>query len=147
MSKKFVANQFSTVLPDGWADRSVISLVNLKTTSGFAANVVVLREEVAPHTNIEQYAQKQLAEVKAGLPDFQVIDERAATVKDLPAYQALSRFTSNGRMLQQAQTFVLKDAMIFAFTFTTAIEDFNTHIPALREIVDNLVFENDTGNF
>lgn len=141
MPEKFVANGFSTVLPVGWQDRSVISLVNPATDSGFATNIVVLREQVAPDTSIEDYAREQIAAMQNGLENLQILDERATTVQNLPAYQTLQRVAANKRLLQQAQTYVLSGDTVYAITCTALIEEFDRAIPAFREVVENLDFD------
>ncbi len=141
MSEKFVANGFSTVLPDGWADRSLISFVKPPGATGFATNIVVLREEVASATNIAAYAQEQLATMRGGMPDLQILDRREATIQNLPAYQTLQRFSANNRALQQAQTYILSGETVFAVTCTALIEEFDDSIPAFREVMDNLNFD------
>ncbi len=144
MPNKFITNGFSTVLPAGWLDRSLISLVKPSPSSDFATNVVVLRDEVAPELSVEDYAREQLAAIEPQLESFELLDERPAVIQGKPAYQTLQRFMSNGRLLQQAQTYVLSGNTIFAFTCTSLVEDFNQTIPDLREIMDNLSFETES---
>ena len=132
------------MLPAGWLDRSLISLVKPSGESDFAANVVVLRDEVAPDRSVADYAREQLTAIRPQLEDFELLDERPATIQGKSAYQTLQRFSSNGKLLQQAQTYILSGNTIFAFTCTALIEEFNQTIPDLREIMDNLSFETES---
>ena len=140
---RLIANGFVTDLPEGWEDRSMITLVGAAGATGatgatgFAPNVVIMRQRVAPQTNIEAYAREQRAATEAEIDDLEVIDERAATVGGAPAFQRLQRFSAQGRRLQQAQTYVLGDRVVFILTCTAALEQFNDHIAHFRRVVDN----------
>lgn len=134
---KFTANDFTTDLPDGWQDRSMLTLVGPADGSGFAPNVVIMREPVSPRTSIEDYAREQHALARAEIPDLEVLDERPTTVNSAPAYQRLQRFTARGRRLQQAQTYVLSDRVVFVITCTAPLDNFDSQIPAFRRVVDN----------
>ena len=141
MLNKFFANGFSTVLPEGWADRSVLTLVAPEARHGFATNIVVLREELDAAASIEDYARAQTAAVARQVEGFALLDERPATIHGRPAYQTLQRFASNGAALQQAQTYILAGRTVFAFTCTALVEDFDAAIPAFRAVMDNLAFD------
>lgn len=134
---KFVANGFATEMPEGWQDRSMITMVGPVTVSGFAPNAVIMREQVSTRTSIKDYAAQQRLLTAREIPDLEVLDERPTTVNGAPAFQRLQRFTSQGRRLQQAQTYVLGDAVVFVITCTATLEQFNESIPAFRHIVDH----------
>jgi hypothetical protein len=141
MTNKFIANGFSTVLPENWADRSVLTLVSQEAKGGFATNIVVLRQEVSGATSVEDYAQGQLNAVAASVENFEILDKRPATIQGNPAYQTLQRFAANGEILQQAQTYILYNRTIFAFTCTSLVREFDAAIPAFRAVMDNLAFD------
>lgn len=141
MSKEFIANGFKTVMPEGWADRSVLTLISNEVAGGFASNIVILREDVSTEISVEDYAREQLYKISNELENFQILDERPSIVQGKPAYQTLFRFTSNFQTLQQAQTFVLNNQTILAFTCTARLEDFDKNIPPFREVLDNLNFD------
>lgn len=134
---KFIANGFATELPEDWEDRTMITLVAPFVPGAFASNVVITRHLVAPTDSIEDFARRQLELLKSSLPNFQLLDSRATTVNGYPACQQLHRFRAENRVLQQAQTFILADKTVFAITGTAPLEDFDSHIPALRQIVEN----------
>lgn len=134
---KFVANGFVTELPQGWQDRSMITMVNLADTEGFAPNIIIMRQQISPQTSIEDYAHEQRLATAAEIPDLEVIDERAAVVGGAPAFQRLQRFVAQGQTLQQAQTFVLGDREVFVLTCTATLEKFNDNIAHFRRVVDN----------
>lgn len=133
---RLIANGFVTELPEGWEDRSMITLVGGAGTAGFAPNVVIMRQGAAPQTSIEAYAREQRAATEAEIDDLEIVDERAATVGGAPAFQRLQRFSAQGRRLQQAQTYVLGDRVVFILTCTATLEQFNDHIAHFRRVVD-----------
>jgi hypothetical protein len=136
VTKKFLANDFTTVLPEGWRDRSVLTMIGPITDDGFAVNVVILREEVGPHVSVEDYAQRQRDETAAQVPGLETLDQRATTVNGRPAYQILQRMTANGRLVQQVQTYVLSAGVIFVITGSAPEALFAQHIGAFREVVE-----------
>ncbi len=141
MTNKFIANGFATVLPENWVDRSVLTLVSQEAKSGFATNIVVLRQEVSGATSVEDYAREQLRAVAVNVENFELLDERPATIQGKPAYQTLQRFAANGEILQQAQTFILHKRTIFVFTCTALVREFDAAIPSFRAVMDNLAFD------
>lgn len=142
---KFIANGFVTELPDGWQDRSMLTLVNATDAGGFAPNIIVMRQSVAPETSIEDYVRQQRLITEAEIPDLEVLDERLAQVGGVPAFQRLQRFVAQGQTLQQAQTYVLGDREIFVLTCTATLEKFNDQIPYFRQVVENFrLFNPDT---
>lgn len=134
-----LANGFACELPDGWEDRSLISLVAPAShATGFATNVVVTRERIDSTMSVEDYAAQQRDALLRELPEIQFLDERSTTVGSAPAFQCLQRFAvEGGAVLQQAQTFVLAGANIFVITCTARIEEFDSHIPHFRRITDS----------
>lgn len=133
---KFVANGWTTELPPGWDDRSVITLVGPTDASGFAVNVVVTREQVGYATSVEDYAYEQSAAMYGEVEGYEVLDERSTTVDGAPAVQRLHRFDIEGAELQQVQTFVLGDGVVFVITGTATVADFDHNIEAFRGVVE-----------
>jgi hypothetical protein len=114
------------------------TLVGPVSRGGFAANVVVVRERRTPGLRIEDYASAQRRGTAAELPGLEVFDERSVTLHGMPAFQRLQRFTAGGRRIQQAQTFLLGPKAILALTFSAELEDFDSQLPALRQITESL---------
>lgn len=131
---KLIANGFVTELPEGWEDRSMITLVR-PGGDDFTPNVVVMREPVAAGADVADYARQQRAITARELPDLEVLDERLTTVGGAPAFQRLQRFDAGGRRLQQAQVYVLAGRTAFVLTCTATLEQFDEQIPHFRRIV------------
>lgn len=140
---KFNANNWNSVLPDGWSDRSMITLVGATGASGIAANIVVTREAVDNRTSIEDYAERQKQLMMREVERIEILDERATTVNNAPAFQRLHRFQVENLQIQQAQTFILGGGSVFVITGTAALEDFNNIIDAVREFTENFQLTDD----
>jgi len=139
---KFTANKWKSVLPDGWVDRSMITLVGATGAAGIAANIVVTREEIDGQTSIEDYAETQKQLMTKEIERVEILDERATTVNKAPAFQRLQRFQIEDLYIQQAQTFILGSGSVFVITGTAAIEDFDKIINAVREFTENFQLTN-----
>jgi hypothetical protein len=141
--ENFTANGWNSILPAGWADRSMITLIGATGASGVAANIVVTREAIGvARLSIEDYAETQKQAMAAEIPHLQILDERPATVAGAPAFQRLQRFEIENLTIQQAQTFVLAKDAVYVITGTAAIEDFNGIIGAVREFTENFRLTN-----
>lgn len=139
---KFTANDWESVLPGGWADRSMITLVGATGASGIAANIVVTREEIGGQMSVEDYAESQKQAMAAEIEQLEILDERPTTLNGAPAFQRLQRFQIEDLIVQQAQTFVLNGDSVFVVTGTAAIEDFDQIIPAVKEFTENFKLSN-----
>lgn len=140
-------NELTTSIPGDWADRTMITLVApFAPGDRFAANVVVTRHDIAPRQSIEDFVAEQLEMLKSSLPTFQLLEMRKTSVNGFPASQQLQRFRAEAGVLQQVQSFVLCGAVIFSITGTARIEDFDRHIAAFRQIVDDFQFQENAGN-
>lgn len=134
---KMTANGFTLDLPDDWEDRSMITLVGTTGASGFAANVVITREDVPAGTSIETYAAMQRDAMQDEVDNLEILDERPTRVAAAPAFQRLHRFRIDEDEIQQVQTFILApDNTIFVVTGTAAISDFDQSLPAFRRVVE-----------
>lgn len=134
---KFNANDWESVLPGGWVDRSMITLVGATGASGIAANIVVTREEIGGQMSVEDYADGQKQAMAAEIEQLEILDERPTKLNGAPAFQRLQRFQIEDLIVQQAQTFVLGGNSVFVITGTAAIEDFDAIIPAVKEFTEN----------
>ena len=125
-------------LPSGWEDRTMMTLVGPRGSKGFAANVVLTREPLAPAKSLPEYAARQLTAMKAELPALTVLDERPITHQGAPGFQRLHRFTADQDVVQQAQTFVLARGTVYVLTCSAQLQDFDANLSAFRAISDSL---------
>lgn len=133
---KFTANDFTTELPQEWEDRSIITLFAPFKHGEFAANVVITKHFLEAESTLEDFVYEQLQLLQGSLPAFQLLDRRFTKIRDFDAYQQLHRFQSETGVLQQVQTFLLSENIIFAITGTAPIENFDLHTNAFRQIVE-----------
>jgi len=134
---RVIGNGFVTEVAAGWEDRSLITLVGPTSATGFAANIVVMREQVGPRRSIEDYAGRQRRAMEAQIDGLEVLDERPTRINGAAAFQRLQRFSTQGQRVQQAQTFILADGIVFAVTCTASLDDFNKHLDCFRRAVDS----------
>ena len=134
---RLIGNGFATEVPAGWQDRSMVTLIGPTSATGFAANVVVVREDIGPRRSVEEYASRQRQAMESQIDGLEILDERPARINGAAAYQRLQRFASQGHRVQQAQTFILADGIVFAVTCTASLEDFDKHLDAFRRVVDS----------
>jgi hypothetical protein len=138
-------NEFITSMPDDWEDRTMITMVApFAPGDQFAANVVVTKHTITPRQSIEDFVAEQLEIMKSSVPNFQLLDVRKTSLRGFPASQQFHRFRTESSAMQQVQTFVLCGAVIFSITGTAPLDEFDRHIVAFRQIVDNFQFEKDT---
>lgn len=119
----------------------MITLVAPFAPGKFAANVVVTRHAVAPSDSIEDFVAEQLKMLESSLPNFELLDVRNTSVQNFPACQQLHRFRTENGFLQQVQTFILCGGVIFSITGTSLLDEFDAHIAAFRQIVENFQFQ------
>lgn len=136
-AEKFTANGWTADLPDGWEDRSMITLVGEIDASGFASNIVVTRQLIDSETSLADFASIQAEMMRNEVGNLQVLDERAIDIGGVPAFQRLQRFSVNeNQIIQQVQTYFLHGKMIFAITGTATLEAFDRSIPAFKKFVE-----------
>ncbi len=134
---KLKHNEISTAIPATWEDRTMLTLIAPFEAHQFAANVVVTRHPVKPNESLEDFVGEQLEMLRESLPNFELLDRSSDTLNGQPSSRQLHRFQTESGVLQQVQTFVLANQNIYAITGTAAVEEFNLHIQAFREIVEN----------
>jgi hypothetical protein len=135
-SGKVISTDWSASMPKGWEDRTMVTLVGPVSDSGFASNIVVTREKLENSTTVEEYAKVQADLMREELEGVEIMDERAIDIKGLSAFQRLQRFAIDDQIVQQVQTFVMGDEIIYAITGSSSVEDFNASIPAFKKFVE-----------
>ncbi len=138
---KFTANGWTAAMPNGWEDRSMITIVKgADAEEGFATNIVVTKQraEMSVEEFAVQQAQMMRQELAASGGVLQILDERAIEIGGVPSYQRLQRFdTGGGQIIQQVQTFFLAQKTIYVVTGTATLDMFDRAIPAFKEFVES----------
>ena len=136
MSNNFLANGWSSVLPEGWRDGSMITLIGPTGPSGFAANIVVTQEPGNGAGSVEQFADEQKRAMNSEVGPVEILDERSLLLNGSPAFQRLHRFTVEGISIQQVQTYVYSGKFFFVITGTASVGEFNDMIDAVRAFTE-----------
>ncbi len=144
MGEKFTAHGWRSVVPEGWRDGSMITLVGPTGPSGFAANIVVTRDPRNGAGSVEEFAEDQKRSMLAEVGPVEILDERPLLLNGSPAFQRLHRFSVEGLAIQQVQTFVLSDDSFFVITGTASIEEFNGMIDSVREFTENFTLSHNS---
>lgn len=134
---KLQHNEILTVIPENWADRTMITLVAPFAAGEFASNIVVTRHFIEAHESLEGFAQEQQKIMRESLAGFELLDFRANTLGGRPSCQQLHRFPTENGFLQQVQTFVLANQSVYVITGTATVNDFERHLQAFRDVVEN----------
>lgn len=137
MAEEFTANGWSSVLPDGWRDGSMITLVGPTGQSGFAANIVVTNDPQNGNASVEEFADAQKRAMQAEVGSVEILDERPLRLNGSDAFQRLHRFAIEGVSIQQVQTFIASDDSFFVITGTASVDEFNDMIASVREFTEN----------
>lgn len=136
-------NELSTAIPESWDDRTMITLVAPFENGQFAANVVITRHYIGANESLEDFVEQQTQMMRESLPAFELLDFRADTLNNRASCRQLHRFQTENGFLQQVQTFVLANQKVYAITGTATAADFERHIAAFREIVENFEITGD----
>jgi hypothetical protein len=134
---KVISTDWSASMPRGWEDRTMVTLVGPVSDDGFASNIVVTREKLEDTTTIEEYAKVQADLMREEIDGVELMDERSIEINGLHAFQRLQRFAIDDQIVQQVQTFVMGNDVIYAITGSSSVEDFNASIPAFKKFVES----------
>ena len=134
---KTTAPDFVADVPPGWEDRTMTTLIGPQDSSGFAANVVVIRDRISLGSDLEDYVRTQRLAMSESVTGLEVLDERPMVLGGKRAYRTLQRFSAQGRHLQQLQIFVLSGAVVFVITCTATAGSYNEHARAFQRITDS----------
>jgi hypothetical protein len=140
---KVISTDWSATMPKGWEDRTMVTLVGPVSDDGFASNIVVTRENLEDATTVEEYAKIQADLMREEIDGVELMDERSIEINGLPAFQRLQRFAIDDQVVQQVQTFIMGDGIIYAITGSSSVEDFSTSIPAFKKFVETFELSRD----
>ena len=139
--KTFRANGFNSIQPDGWEDRSTLTLVGPLSGDGFASNIVITRQYLQSNSSLAQFAKVQLATLEEEVQDLDIADEREVTLNGRTIYQRLHRFSVGKQRVSQVQTYLEIEVgnrlTVFVITGTTSPQAFDAAMPAFKLFVEN----------
>lgn len=135
---QYKTGNFTLDIPDDWQDRSILSFVATVSPNEFAPNVVITKEFVDAETSVEDYANKQFAVTQSEVEGLQIVDQQNITVGSEPAVQIVQKISAHGLNLQQLQTFILSDNVIFIITCTATAAAFSQHLVRFQKIAQSI---------
>lgn len=133
----YQTNKFALHIPDDWQDRSIITYAANYSPGEFSPNVVVTREPVPIDTSIEDYANFQFSITQAEVQGLQIINRENTMISGRPAVQIVQTIAAHGLSLQQLQTFVLSDEIIYVITCTATAATFEQYISQFQKIAQS----------
>lgn len=111
-------------LPDGWADRTVLTYVGPDRGSG-SPSIVLTRDALDAGVSLGRYAAMQDAAIRAGIEGVELLEERETTLAGKPALRHTYRWTLEGRIMRQRLWCVLEDGGGVALIASAADSEFD----------------------
>jgi hypothetical protein len=116
-------------LPDGWADRSVLTYVG-PDQGGGSPSLVVTSDRFDGGLTLGRYASMQDAAVRAGFEGIELLDDRETTVAGHPAVRKTYRWTLDGRTMRQRTWCLVVDEVGYAIVASAPDDRFEQLRPA-----------------
>ncbi len=132
--------------PDGWDDRSMIAFnAREMPQSGVLPNIVITQDhfgDIAGDNQVERikaYADKQVSDMKAKLPNPVIHGQVLSQVAGRPAAEVTISWQNGATRLSQVVTFIARDAgKVMICTGTAAENDFDAHKASFREMLHSV---------
>jgi hypothetical protein len=100
---------FALPLPDGWEDRTVVTIAG-PDDQGFAPNIVVTRERLCDHMGLGAFSQGWLARLRDEVPVAETESVEHTEIAGVPAQIRRVSWQAAGLRLEQlAALFVIGD--------------------------------------
>jgi hypothetical protein len=128
---------FELPLPDGWSDRTAVTLAGPAGGSGFVPNVVVTREALCSGIGLAGFADGQLRLLRDHAQEVSVLSTDEIRLGGARALVRTLRFrVGDAPVLMQLQAFVVANGTGYAITGTTGEDAFAEAEPQLREVIE-----------
>lgn len=129
----FQANGFSSVIPPGWQDRSVITLAGPTSEDGFMANITIIRRSLKAGVDVRQFgavAIKGLEEEREGI---KVLHQTLADASGQKVIRRLHTLPIDDRVIKQAQLYLvlppIETPTGLVITCSASLEAFDSLLP------------------
>lgn len=135
-------DSFSLTVPDGWADRSMITWV-APPRPGYKVlpNLLCSKGEMQAGEDLDRFVNRQLKELMGQVKNFDLISRQQTKFGGVPAVELSFCMRPQGVMLQQQQIFFqtdLKSQLVHTVVLTAARENFETLKPVFDEILGSI---------
>lgn len=132
---------YSLPLPEGWTDRTAVTLVAPPTEDGFQANVVVTREPLCQGLGLGGFADGHGALIRQHATEFALLDSDHVEVDGERCLLRTVRWRAGDRpAVMQLQAFLVRDGYGIAVIGSAAAERFAEAEPHLRRAIEGFRF-------
>lgn len=132
-------------VPRHWEDKSIVAFAAPKTEGQEqSSNVVMTKDRLDDGETLDQYADRQLAELTDRVDDFMLADRAPRLIDGHEAIEL--RFSSRGRNGPLTQRLLIAQAptrQLYCFTTTTPTADAVQMGPLFDRILESLSFAAD----
>jgi hypothetical protein len=131
------AGDFELPLPDGWSDRTAVTLAGPASVDGYVPNVVVTREALCSNLGLGGFAEGHLRLLREHAEEVSVLSTEETQLGRTRALVRTVRFrVGDAPALVQLQAFVVGSGMGYALVGTTGEAAFAEAEPAFRSIFE-----------
>lgn len=130
---------FDLTVPDGWADRSMVTWV-APPQPGYKVlpNLLCSRGELQRGEDLDKFVNRQLKELMGQVKNFDLVSRQGTLFGGLPAIELVFRMRPQSVTLQQRQIFFQSDptsAEVQTVVVTAAREDFDKMAPIFSQML------------
>jgi hypothetical protein len=131
------AGDFDLPLPDGWSDRTAVTISGPVRVDGYVPNVVVTREALCSSLGLGGFAEGHLRLLREQAEEVSVLSTEETQLGGTRALVRTVRFrVGDSAPLVQLQAFVVANGIGYALVGTAGGETFPEAEPELRAIVE-----------
>ncbi len=135
-------DNFTLAIPDGWADRSMITWVAPpKPSYKVLPNLLCAKGELQNGEDLDKFVNRQLKELMGRVKNFDLISRQQTKFGGVPAVELSFTMRPQGVMLQQKQLFFqtdLNSPIVQTVVLTAARENFEELTPVFEEILNSV---------
>jgi hypothetical protein len=131
------AGDFDLPLPDGWSDRTAVTLAGPASVDGYVPNVVVTRDALCSNLGLGGFADGHLRLLREHAEEVSVLSTEETQLGGTRALVRTVRLrVGDAPALVQLQAFTVANGMGYALVGTTGEASFAGAEPALRSILE-----------
>lgn len=136
-SSSVSAGDFGLPLPDGWSDRTAVTLAGPASVDGYVPNVVVTREALCSRLGLGGFADGHLRLLRDQAEEVSVLSTEETQLGGTRALVRTVRFrVGDTAPLVQLQAFVVANQLGYALVGTTGEQAFADAEPQFRSIFE-----------
>ena len=125
---------FTLLVPEGWRDRTVVTLVGGEAGS-YAANIVVTTEALCDHMGLGAFSSGWVARLSEEVPVSELRPLEHLSIDDRPAHIRVVGWGAAGLRLTQIAALLVDDETAYAIVGTATDWTFTELEPRFREVV------------